>query len=319
MSRIIVFGGSGFIGSHLLRSLSKADDLELISVDLDQPKFATPGVNYITHDIRDLSTFDIEGKIDAIYNLAAIHTTPGHATHEYYETNIRGATEVTTFARRKHVNKVVFVSSISVYGTDEETKDETTTPKPESAYGWSKWLAEGIHRSWLDEDIQRKLVICRPAVIFGYREGGNFTRMAKLLRRGFFIYPGRKDTIKACFYVEDLVQALLYAQSLNNRYILFNGAYNDRYTIEQIVKVMKQGAFPAAREFMVPRWVVMTVAKFLTPFSALGLGIHPDRVLKLTRATDVVSVWQNEQGIAKNDMLKSAIERWRLDSNGQFD
>jgi hypothetical protein len=40
------------------------------------------------------------------------------------------------------------------------------------------------------------------AVIFGAGEGGNFTRLAKLLQKVFFVYPGRKDTIKACFYVK---------------------------------------------------------------------------------------------------------------------
>lgn len=320
MSKIVVFGGAGFIGSHLLKSLSRDTNHELVSVDIRPPRFATPGVTYVTHDVRNLGNLDIDGEIETVYNFAAVHTTPGHPTHEYYETNISGATEVTAFARRNNVRNIVFTSSISVYGPSEETKSENTTPKPESAYGWSKWLAEGIHRSWMDESPDRKLIICRPAVIFGHCEGGNFTRMAKLLRQGFFVYPGRKDTIKACFYVEDLVGSLLYAQSLDEKYILFNGAYPDRYTIEQIVKTMKSVAFPQSREYMIPKWFVMMVAKALSPFSALGLGIHPDRVLKLIRSTDVVPDWlSSQQGALQTNALASAIERWTLESNGRFD
>lgn len=60
--------------------------------------------------------------------------------------------------------------------------------------GWSKWLAEGIHRAWRDEDPTRRLVIVRPGAIFGPGEGGNFTRMARLLERGLFVFPGRTDT-----------------------------------------------------------------------------------------------------------------------------
>lgn len=319
MSGIIVFGGSGFIGSHLLRKLVAQGGHSIYSVDIREPKIRVEGVNYIRGDVRDLGNLDIPDTIDMIFNLAAVHTTPGHPTHEYYETNIRGATEITAFARRRNIANIIFTSSISVYGPSEDTKTEQTPVAPESAYGWSKWLAEGIHRSWLEEDEARRLVICRPAVIFGYKEGGNFTRLASLLKKGFFIYPGRKDTIKGCFYVEDLVDALLYANGLGERYILFNGCYPDRYTIEQIVESFRADHFPKAKTYLVPYFVLVMIAKLLRPFSALGLGIHPERVMKLVRSTDILPGWLLEQGKAASGRLPSALERWKADSQGRFD
>ncbi len=275
-------------------------------------------MTYISADVRDLSQFDIAGPISTIYNLAAVHTTPGHPTHEYYDTNVAGASQVVTFARRKHVGTIVFTSSISVYGPGEETKSESSVPAPESAYGWSKWLAEGIHRDWLSESDDRKLVICRPAVIFGPGEGGNFTRLASLLKKGFFVYPGRKDTVKACFYVEDLVDALHRAKDLDRPYVLFNGCYPDRYTLEQIVEAFRTRHFPAVRTFEIPLWVMLTAAKVLRPISKLGLGIHPDRVMKLVRSTDVVPDWLKAEGQATPGRLPSALERWSAGSDGRF-
>lgn len=310
---IVVFGGSGFIGSHLLRRLVAVGTGRIVSVDRREPRSRIPGVQYVNADVRDLSGFDIEGEIETIWHLAAVHTTPGHPAHEYYETNIAGATEVTAFARRRNVRTIVFTSSISVYGPGEDKKSEETQPAPETAYGWSKWLAEGIFRNWLGEDVSRRLVIVRPAVIFGRDEGGNFTRMAKLLKKGIFIYPGRKDTIKACFYVEDLLVALDYALSLERRYVLFNGCYPDRYTLEQIVETFRVTHFPKVRTFMVPRFVVMAMASMLRPFSALGMGIHPERVMKLVRSTDVVPGWLQDQRIARYGQLPSALERWFAD------
>ena len=213
----------------------------------------------------------------------------------------------------------MFTSSISVYGASEEAKTETTFPTPETPYGRSKWLAEGIHRAWFEEAGDRRLVICRPAVIFGKAEGGNFTRLAKLLRSGLFVYPGRKDTIKACFYVEDLVDALQFALASSGRYVLFNGSYPDRYTIEEIVKAFKRQHFTDAREVVVPQWAIMILASALRPFSAMKLGIHPERVLKLVRSTDVIPEWLNSQGQAPSDMLEHALSRWNADSNGRFD
>lgn len=316
---IVVFGGGGFIGSHLLQSLSGHDTHRLVSVDVRDPKIRVPDVDYRRHDVRDLSALHVEGDIERIYNLAAVHTTPGHPAHEYYETNIGGATEVTAFARRAHVRSLVFTSSISVYGPSEEPKFETTPPQPESAYGWSKWLAEGIHRAWAEEDGERRLVISRPAVVFGHKEGGNFTRLAGLLRKGLFVYPGRRDTIKSCIYIDDLLDAIAFACERNERYILFNACYPDRYTLEDIVETLRREHFGRARTFMIPRHLVLALAQLLKPISRAGIGIHPDRVMKLVRSTDVRPGWLESQGQARRQRLPSALARWKADSSGTFE
>ncbi|MDE2029981.1 MAG: NAD-dependent epimerase/dehydratase family protein [Alphaproteobacteria bacterium] len=317
---ILVFGGSGFIGHHLLARLRQTESAaRLVSVDLRHPQFPVAGVDYKTGDVRDLSGFDPGGKVRRIYNLAAIHATPGHAAHEYYETNVMGAVEVAAFARRHGIDDIVFTSSISVYGAGEARKDETSPPAPDSAYGWSKSLAERIHRAWADEDKSRRLTIVRPAVIFGPHEGGNFTRMARLLKKGFFVYPGRTDTIKACFYIDDLLDALDAARGTGEPRILFNGCYPDRYTIKQIVSAFRAGYFPDAREFTVPYPMVWLAARMLRIFAPFGLGIHPDRVGKLVRSTDIYPGWLEARGLAKRDALAAALERWSKASGGRFE
>lgn len=316
MSASIVFGGSGFIGTHLLRKLIASGAERVISVDIRDPRNAIPGVDYRRADVRDLRDFTISETVSTIYNLAAVHTTPGHPDYEYYETNILGASDVTAFARRQNVREIVFTSSISVYGPGEETKSEDSPLAPESPYGRSKMLAERIHKSWLDESPDRRLVIVRPAVIFGPGEGGNFTRMATLLKSGVFVYPGRRDTIKACFYVDDLIDAIMSARQASERFVLFNGCYPDRYTLEQIVEAFRARHFPKARTFDIPLGLVLTAARVLRPFAAIGLGIHPDRVMKLVRSTDIVPGWLEQRGLARYGRIESALERWAESSQG---
>ena len=313
----LVFGGSGFIGTHLVRRLAEEGN-RVVSVDIKPPRERLEGVAYLHGDVRDLSGFDAGIRIDRIYNLAAIHTTPGHQAHEYYETNVLGAMSITALARRLDIPEITFTSSISVYGPGEETKSEKTSPAPESSYGWSKFLAERIHLAWMEEEEHRRLVVCRPAVIFGPGEGGNFTRMATLLKQGIFVYPGRKDTIKACFYVEDLLDAMEFASSRQERFVLFNGCYPDRYTLEQIVEAFRDRHMSGARTFLVPRGIVTLAATMLRPFSVMGLGIHPDRVMKLVRSTDVVPGWLEDVGRAARGKLPSAIDRWNTQSGGRF-
>lgn len=314
----IVFGGSGFIGTHLLGRLVASGAAQPISVDIRDPGNAVPGVDYRRADVRDLRDFTVPGRISTIYNLAAVHITPGHPDHEYYETNVLGATEVTAFARRMAVTEIVFTSSISVYGSGEETKSESSPLAPVSPYGRSKVLAERIHRAWLDENAGRRLVIARPAVIFGPGEGGNFTRMAKSLKAGMFVYPGRRNTIKACFYIDDLLDAIMFARQAPDRFVLFNGCYPDRYTLEEIVETFRALHFPKARTFEIPLGVVIAGAKVLRPMSVMGLGIHPERIMKLVRSTDIVPGWLETRNASTRGRIAAALDRWAQSSKGSF-
>lgn len=315
---ILVFGGAGFIGSHLLRRLAQIGQWALVSVDIKEPAQRVPGVEYRIGDVRDLQGFDVPPSTRRIYNFAAIHTTPGHPTHEYYETNIAGAIEITRLAADHGIDEIIFTSSISVYGPSEERKTETTQLQPVSAYGYSKMLAEKVHRQWMKGDAGRKLTIVRPAVVFGPGEGGNFTRLAKLLKKGFFIYPGRKDTIKSCISVFDLLDAIEFARTRNEQYVLFNGAYPQRYQLQDIINAFIAGHFGNAKTFMVPGWVVMGAAKLLKAMDAFKLGIHPERVLKLVRSTDVYPAWLVEHGLEYPQGLEKALARWSSETNGQF-
>lgn len=315
---IVVFGGAGFIGGHLLRRLLKDGARSLVCADIREPTERIEGVQYVYADVRDLSGFRVGQPISKIFNLAAVHTTPGHEAWEYYNTNVRGALEVTKFANEVGCTSITFTSSISVYGPDETAKDEHTVPTPNSDYGHSKYIAEKIHREWLNRDEGNCLIIVRPAVVFGAREGGNFTRLARMLEKGFFFYPGRKDTIKSCIFVGDLIHWTLEAEQETKKLTLLNGAYSNRYTIEEIVETFREVAFPKARTFLVPALALKFLATVLRPLSVVGLGIHPDRVKKLMISTNILPGWAENRNLITQDRLRDALIEWRDATEGRF-
>ncbi|MBE9398403.1 NAD(P)-dependent oxidoreductase [Pontibacterium sp. N1Y112] len=318
MNNVIIFGGSGFIGTHYSKKLIR-EGFSVYCVDVEPPRFSDDNLVFIRHDVRDLDSLNLDVEIGVIYNFAAIHTTPGHPVFEYYETNIAGAISVCAFAERHKVNEVVFTSSISVYGPGEEQKDEYDSLVPNSAYGYSKVLAEKVHEAWLKRCENHRLTIVRPAVVFGSGEGGNFTRLAYMMRKGVFVYPGRKDTIKACIYVEDLLFAIEKARETEKKFELLNGAYVERYTLEQIIEAFKVEYFPKARLFFIPKLLVLGIARVLRIFNFLNLGIHPDRVEKLVRSTNIYPAWLAENNIEIPGDLVSALARWSDETSGRFD
>ena len=126
----------------------------LVSLDIIDPERPVDAVEYLRGDVR--KPLDVPGEFDLVYNLAAVHRTPGHPDAEYFDTNVAGATNVTDFCRERAIKTIVFSSSISTYGPGEGKKTEDSQLSPVSAYGRSKLQAEMIHRDWFAEAPDRR-------------------------------------------------------------------------------------------------------------------------------------------------------------------
>lgn len=320
----LVFGGSGFIGSHLLQSLQRSGDYdELVSADVRPPRFKTEKVRYVDCDVRKpIELSPLPGTVE-IYNLAAVHTTPGHEDWEYFETNTLGAVNVCAYASCHGINRIVFTSSISVYGSSEAQKDEDSVLTPESAYGRSKFGAEEIHRLWRSErPEERKLVIVRPAVIYGYKEGGNFTRLAGLLRKGRFVFPGRTDTIKACGYVEDLVESFRFGLSRPEPELTFNFCHPRNYTSQDICAAFSRTASYAPATRVLPMALMLGVGLAGEALAGVGkkTSINRARMYKLNRSTNIAPKRLVELGFPFRYDLDESLRRWQAVSpSGHFD
>jgi GlcNAc-P-P-Und epimerase len=317
----IIFGGAGFIGSHLLAHLSASGEYSsLTSADIVPPRFEVPGVRYLTVDVRQPISDELAQGVTEIFNLAAVHTTPGYEDWEYYWTNVLGATHVADFARRNSISRILFTSSISVYGPSEKEKSEDSILEPESAYGCSKLCAEKVHRLWQAErPAERQLVVVRPAVIYGYTEHGNFTRLAHLLAHKSFVYPGRKDTIKACGYVKDLVRSMTFVQALDQPTFTYNFCHPQHYSTEQICRSFSRAAGYAEAKRLVPLAPMLFGGWVFEQLSKIGLktSINRARVMKLVRSTNIVPKRLIEHNFPYAFDLDASLADWLQQSGGQ--
>lgn len=316
-----ITGGSGFIGTHLT-NLLKERFPHCHIYNLDIVENSQEGkVTYIYCDVRKpihLEEVTVT-EDDVIFNFAAVHRTPGHSDHEYFETNILGAENVTAFAEKYGIRRIVFTSSIAPYGAAENLKEEITVPTPNTPYGISKLVAEKIHTIWQAKNSsERQLTIVRPGVVFGKGENGNFTRLYWGLRGRKFMYPGRKDTVKACIYVKELVCFMLYRLEHHEQGVeLYNCTFEPAYTIEQIVATMNKVTELNRTAPLIPAWILMPAAAVIGCLGA-PMGICPARVRKLMVSTNICGKKLADSGYHFHYTFEEAIADWFKDNDNQY-
>ncbi|MDR1556376.1 MAG: NAD-dependent epimerase/dehydratase family protein [Tannerellaceae bacterium] len=315
----LIFGGSGFIGTHTVNAIRESNPEAVIyNLDIEENNHGGKSV-YVSCNVEKEIAADIPvSPDDVILNLAAKLRTPGHPVHEYFETNIRGAENVCAFAERHGIRTIVFTSTMSVYGASEELKKETTLPMPSVPYGISKLAAEKIHLIWQAGDAGRRLIILRPAVVFGKGENGNFTRLYRGIRSYSFFYAGRRDTLKACIYVKDLVYFMLYRlEHCTAHSELFNCAYAPAFSVEQIVETMKKVTGMKRHIFRINGTLLILAATIIRSLGGTGLGIHPARVKKLMVSTNICGKKMAASGYRFRYTFEEAVRDWYNDNSNQ--
>ena len=307
--RILIFGGSGFVGRHLTEYFSRVHDGETILADIAEPSWDTQSnCTYQYCDVRE-PIGGLGSNIDLAINLAAVHRTPGHDEREYFETNVLGAENVTSYCEETGIERLWFTSSIAVYGAGETLRDEQSVPTPNTAYGTSKLVAETIHKAWATRNPEcRRLLVVRPAVIFGPGEFGNFSRLGNQVVKQRFVYPGRRDTTKACGYVRDLPRALEHMESYADPELVFNFCYPLNHTIEEICTSMANVAKCRPPRVRVPAPLINFAAHILS--YAGWKTFDPNRVSKLQVSTAIAPEELKACGFSWPSTLDRALREW---------
>lgn len=225
---------------------------------------------------------------DWIFNFAAVHREPGHAREDYFDTNLPGARNVCAFAEETGCEKILFTSSIAVYGPTNGPTSETSPLYPASPYGISKLCSELIHEAWRAADARRKLVICRPAVVYGPGDPGNILRMIRAIKKGYFIFPGNRRIQKSYAYIEGLLDSFEFAMGRTENALIYNYAERETETLEGLVRIVQQHLGKKIPAITAPLPVLVAAAKIIQLASGGRSAVHPARVRKATLSTHIV-------------------------------
>ena len=149
MKKILIIGGSGFIGSSITKKLIKNSKIYILDIKKNNnSKYLKKYIyKFIKGDISKPSTFNkIKLRFDVVYYLAS--KTSSKVSEDFpkgcFETNLDGTLNLFNWAIRYKPKKIIFTSSMSVYGENAENAKETDKCKPVSFYGISKLAGENI-------------------------------------------------------------------------------------------------------------------------------------------------------------------------------
>jgi UDP-glucose 4-epimerase len=248
--RILVTGGAGFIGSHLVDRLvidgyrvRVVDNLSSGRVENIKHHLESNSVELIIGDLKDpqIALRAVEG-VDVVFHFAANPEVRVSTTNPeiHFSENIVATFNLLEAMRRKGVEELVFASSSSVYGEPEEIPvDENAPIRPVSVYGASKAACEALIHAY-SKLYGIKAVVLRYANVIGprLRHGVVWDFINKLLNNPTELeILGDGKQVRSYIYIDDAVEATIVAwRKTEASYEVYNIASEDWITVDEVAE-----------------------------------------------------------------------------------
>lgn len=259
MKKVLVTGGSGFLGTHLVnRLLEQGREVRVIDIK----DCSNKQVDFIKADIRVKENVMKASKdVETIFHLASLVPQSKVPYSSYYDTIVNGTQNILESGRQHNI-KVVHISSSGVYGGKREgALNEEAEKNPSSDYGKAKWYSELKCMEYKDEV---DVVILRPMAIIGPGVYGIFKKFLKLVNNGFpLITFGKGDNKIQMVSASDTVEAILLAEKYKKSGEAFNLGSENIPTVNEQFKALIE--YANSKSLIIP--IPASLAKFF--FSSL--------------------------------------------------
>ena len=197
--------------------------------------------------------------------MAAVHRDDVQPISRYDDVNVQGATNVCEVARRFDIKKIIFTSSVAIYGFAPPDTDESGSPNYFNDYGRTKYLAEQVYKKWQAEDSKnRTLIIVRPTVIFGEGNRGNVYNLLKQIASRRFVMFGNGKNKKSMAYVGN-VSSFIYNR-ISNRELglnIYNYVDKPDLTMNDLLSVIEKKLNFKLLKISLPMWLGIYLGYFI--------------------------------------------------------
>jgi len=286
--KTFILGGAGFVGTRLKALLDKMNKKYVIGDIENSSK------KIIKLDVEDIHTLDHIAGSNCIINLAAVHRDDILPLSRYDDVNVQGSANICEAARKHKINKIIFTSSVAIYGFAPEDTDELGEPNYFNDYGRTKYLAEQVYKEWQAEDPEnRTLVIVRPTVIFGEGNRGNVFNLLNQIASGRFVMFGNGKNKKSMAYVENVAAFLEYSLSFKPGLHIYNYIDKPDFDMNALVSEARKTLFKKNNVgIRLPAFLGIAIgyfADFVAKLTSKKLPISSIRVKKFMKTTQFVS------------------------------
>jgi nucleoside-diphosphate-sugar epimerase len=232
---IAIVGGSGFVGTKLISNLLDTPSLNLVNIDRQQSS-TYPQLTKIANVLDKSKLTELLKGQDVVVLLAAEHRDDVTPTSLYYDVNVQGMRNTLEAMEVNGVSRLVFTSSVAVYGLDKDNPDESFPADAFNHYGKSKWEAEQVLQEWNKTHSDWNINIIRPTVIFGEGNRGNVFNLLNQIASGKFMMIGDGKNQKSMSYIGNVVAFIEFLiQHKREGYNVYNYVDKPDFTTNDLV------------------------------------------------------------------------------------
>ncbi len=258
--RVLVTGGTGFTGSHLVRRLLARGD-QVVVLD-NQPGLFHDELKALGAEIHLGSVTDAalvrrltEG-CEIVHHMAAAFRQVNRPKRVYWEVNVEGTRIVCQAALEAGVRRLVYCSTQGVHGNvDDPPGDEDSPIAPEDYYQYTKYQGEVVVNQFLERGLESTII--RPMAIFGPGDPARFLMIYRRVARGRFVMAGPGTAYYHPLYIDNLIDAFELAESapaaVGRAYLIGDAEY---VTIKELVLRIARALDTEVKIVHVPFWPV---------------------------------------------------------------
>lgn len=247
--KILITGGSGFIGSHIVEHYqNRADEIRVLDNLRTGYRRNLDGLEhvFIEASITDRAAVrEAVAGVDLVFHLAAMVSVPESMARpaECVDINVHGLLNVLEASADAGVKKLVFASSAAVYGNNPSVpKTEDMLPEPQSPYAITKLDGE-YYLDLFRRERGLETAAIRFFNVFGPRQDPKGAYAAavpifieKALRNDDLTIFGDGNQTRDFIYVKDIVEALAFAAETEGVTGIFNAGYGGQMTIGELAE-----------------------------------------------------------------------------------
>ena len=309
---VLITGSTGFVGSRLMFYLEEKGHT-VWGIDNSKHCLRQLHPHNIKGDIRKIEDFDIfkDKDIELIIHCAAAKHDFGVAVDEYYSNNEYGTDVLMQFAEEQSIAKIIYYSTVSVYGHAAVPCDESGELLADNEYGKSKLAGEKVIEKYYQKNPKLQIIFLRPSIIYGPNNFANMYNLIAMQNKRFWVTIGDGSHIKSMVSLENLIDMTNWSiDKLKPGIKIYNTLDKPHITVQELMDIIASHQGFSKPMIKVPLALAVGVGIFFDMIANIigkDIPINSDRMRKFATSTEYYSEKIRREGYVQQHTIEKQI------------